>query len=402
MPRGSVLVCLALLILYLPSHALGEESPPVISFFVVGGVDPATNPLTGYFMQDPQFEYTGEPVASYFTLEQKRRLDRLYYPRTRQILLDSYDMLILVDARLGHLPTSKLHDLDYAFREARMPAFTTFGLSWNSDWLPTILYDLVPVSVYENYQHRPYHLVFRRERDPVFTPFVELGMEKVMGGSYHVMATRQGSVVWADMVPMDLPFLVSWRPGGGNPGVIWTLSGAFDAAWWGAGGSWGDRGKNPFAIDFATNLIFYSLDRPLISDIQARREARLLLSSFQIQKLLILSVMDWADGLGANVGSVLRDLSELEISVQDATEVYLVEEYGSTILKMESVGREVERITGDAVRLKNEAMFWIFVSEWLVVTSVGILAGFVVWSLMIRRRLYRAVATTRLVEAGEP
>ena len=138
----------------------------------------------------------------------------------------------MVDARLGHLLARQLHDLDYVFREAKMTAFTTFGLSWNSDWEPTILYDLVPISVYDRYQHRPYHVEFRRDREPMFTPFVELEVEKIMGRSFRVMVTRPGAMIWADMVPPDLPFLVSWRPGGGDPGLVWTLTGASDGEWW--------------------------------------------------------------------------------------------------------------------------------------------------------------------------
>jgi dolichyl-phosphate-mannose--protein O-mannosyl transferase len=53
-------------------------------------------------------------------------------------------------------------------------------------------------------------------------------------------------------------------------------------------------------------------------------------------------------------------------------------------------------ITRDAVKLKDEALFWVYISEWLVVTAAAMVAGVVVWSLMVRRRMYRAVGTTRM------
>jgi hypothetical protein len=366
-----------------------------LSFFVIGGVDPGTNPFTGYFLEDPGFTYSGQPIPSYLSLEEKRRLDRVYFPRTRTDLL-GYDMLVMVDARIGHLSTVRLADLEYALREAGMPAFTTFGLAWESDWVPTVLYGLVPVSTYERYQHRPYRVRFRRERDPVFLPFVDLGVERIVGGSYHVMAPRPGSVTWADMVPLDLPFLVSWRPGGESPGLVWTLTGAFDAAWWGSGGSWGARGRNPYAIDLATNLVFYSVGRETVRDIHGRREARHLISGFQAEKLLVLSMMEWADTFGADVTPLLGSIRGLEERVDLAVGHYLAQEYGAAIDVMDEVYIDVREISVDAVELKDGALVWIFISEWLVVTSVAVISGYIVWSLMVRRRLYREAESTRL------
>jgi len=45
-------------------------------------------------------------------------------------------------------------------------------------------------------------------------------------------------------------------------------------------------------------------------------------------------------------------------------------------------------------------MYWIFVTEWLVVSATGLICGFAVWTLMIKRRLYREVKVTRGGGAG--
>lgn len=49
-----------------------------------------------------------------------------------------------------------------------------------------------------------------------------------------------------------------------------------------------------------------------------------------------------------------------------------------------------------ARREKNIALMWVYVIEWLVTVSTFFIAGFVLWSLMVRRRLYREVAKTSL------
>jgi len=51
------------------------------------------------------------------------------------------------------------------------------------------------------------------------------------------------------------------------------------------------------------------------------------------------------------------------------------------------------------VDLKNAAMRWVFLSEWLVVTGTFCISGISVWSLMVRRKAYRAAATTRVSPA---
>lgn len=48
-----------------------------------------------------------------------------------------------------------------------------------------------------------------------------------------------------------------------------------------------------------------------------------------------------------------------------------------------------------AFRLKDQAMLWIYLIEWSVVTSTFTICGVVVWTLMVRRRYYREIGSTR-------
>ena len=113
---------------------------------------------------------------------------------------------------------------------------------------------------------------------------------------------------------------------------------------------------------------------------------------------MILHVMDWADNFGANILPLTEKLYEVEAEAETAVGYYLEQDYATTIASMEEVTEKISAITREAVDLKDEAMFWVFLSEWLTITSTGVVAGTVVWSLMIRRRVYRAVGTTRLRE----
>jgi hypothetical protein len=332
----------------------------------------------------------------------KRKLDRVYYPRTRDDLIDSYDFMVIHGARIHHFLPKQIHDLDYAFREGGITAFNGLDLAWEYAWQPTILHEVVPVS--EHYSVSPYGtstftVRFHRNREPVFLPFLEFGVEEVQGVWFCEMTVKQGATIWADLVQSvasagrDLPWLVSWKPGGGNPGMQWVISHTFD--WW-----WIEE-NNPFALDMATNMIFYSLDRPMISDIHARREARRLFHNIQMQKSLVLSMIEWASNFGANVIPLWEKLTELEIEVEKATQDYFDQDYDQTITFLDSLSTVVLEITAYAEGIKDEALFWVYVSEWLVVSSVAITSGTVVWTLMIKRRAFRKVEVSRLTPIRE-
>ena len=50
------------------------------------------------------------------------------------------------------------------------------------------------------------------------------------------------------------------------------------------------------------------------------------------------------------------------------------------------------------IQVRDAAAFWIFLTEWCVVTGTSLFAGSFLWIVMIRKRLYREITTTRLIE----
>jgi hypothetical protein len=270
-----------------------------------------------------------------------------------------------------------------------MVAMCGLCLAWDTAWVPTILSDLVPVSEHENFRFQGYTVDLERDRDPVITPFIEYGVEKVVGTQITTMTVKQGAVVWGHMRPQGVPWLVSWRPGGTRAGMQWVVAHIFD--------SWWSEENNPYAMDVATNMVFYSLEMPLIIDIPARREARRLFTNYQGHKSLVLSMMEWADKLGVNTVPLSNSIQEIELEMEGSLDSYFEQDYPATISFLNSLSPRVAEIANEAVRLKDEAMFWIYISEWLIVSSAGIIAGFVLWTLMVRRRMFREVKATRFV-----
>jgi hypothetical protein len=57
---------------------------------------------------------------------------------------------------------------------------------------------------------------------------------------------------------------------------------------------------------------------------------------------------------------------------------------------------EMTALNDAALSAKDSAFFWIYLTEWSVVTATTIISGYILHALMMRRRLYRVVRSTRM------
>lgn len=385
------MLVILLVVLPLIGDSAGAEVPK-ISGMVIGHYGFVWHdPFRILFLRDPIFTYTLYPLPPDLCDDDKRKLDRVYYPRTGELLEETYDIMIFTDARIQHFTSRQFHDLDHAFREAGMASVMVFlgSFLWDWVWEPSILGEVAPISGHENARYDGFRVEFNRQRDPVFLSFLVYGIENVVGNAVAEMQVKQGATVWGTIRPQNQPWMASWKPGGGDPGLQWSLLQFYLDGWW-------DEDNNPYALDVATNVIFHSLELDLISDIPARREARRLFTEFQLQKSAILSMMEWAESFGADTLVLSDRFRELEDEMEDAVADYAGQDYASTISFLEALRKTVSEISEEAVRLKDEALFWVHVVEWLVVTSSLIVSGVLVWSLMVRQSMYREAKTTRL------
>jgi hypothetical protein len=60
---------------------------------------------------------------------------------------------------------------------------------------------------------------------------------------------------------------------------------------------------------------------------------------------------------------------------------------------------DLEEANKAALQLKNETLFWVYITEWLALLGTSMITGALVWGLMIKRRLYKEVETTMLRKA---
>jgi hypothetical protein len=111
---------------------------------------------------------------------------------------------------------------------------------------------------------------------------------------------------------------------------------------------------------------------------------------------MIISLVDFIETFGANSADTLQAVKKVDETRRVADQLYLDQDFDGAL---EEVDRALELMEGAediAEKSKANALLWVYVSEWLIVTATSLICGFVVWSLMVRRRLYREVASTRL------
>jgi hypothetical protein len=114
---------------------------------------------------------------------------------------------------------------------------------------------------------------------------------------------------------------------------------------------------------------------------------------------LMLSLIEFLERLGASDRRVAGIILELEEKLSASKEYYLLGDYAES---EQILGSALEGFV-DAERLakemKDRALAWVYVTEWLAITGTTMICGYVLCAIMVRRRLYRAVRVTRLESA---
>ena len=91
-----------------------------------------------------------------------------------------------------------------------------------------------------------------------------------------------------------------------------------------------------------------------------------------------------------------EEIIPLEKIYTEATAQYLEHSFVESEATIKSGLSKFPTAEEVAKREKNKALLWVFIIEWLVTSSTLFLSVSVLWMLMIRRKLYKAVEATRL------
>lgn len=334
------------------------------------------------------------------------KLIRLYYPRTYQEFRE-YSVLMLAQPTYYLFTTKQdrwikdsivegaggLNDGSVFSQIPGIPEAWASGVAWEAfpNDAPTVAANHVawaPVSYFTLDVDEYYP-------EPVLSAFIPFGIEKVPCSSVsRLVIPVEGSDVLAWQVgnyPNREPFLTSWRYGNGR---AMTLGGQLP------GGILsypsGKTGDSEYAPEILMNIVFWLAGTDLIDDVEVFHRVKNDFSEFRARRAVLLSLSDFIDRLGANTREIQRVVMDLEKIYAEASMSYLEHDF----VEAEGTIRDALSSFADAEetarREKERALLWVYVIEWLVSSSAFFISGFLLWTLMVRRRLYRDVGTTRL------
>jgi hypothetical protein len=184
---------------------------------------------------------------------------------------------------------------------------------------------------------------------------------------------------------------VAWQY---EEGITMTLGDYYGATFWSS--YRGTASDNIYALDILMNMILYGTKREVPTEVEVFHRVRSTFLEFRNRMSMLLSLKGFVERFGANTKQIEDAMGGLEAMAKEASDHYLALDFEACEETMNMAFGQFSDAEEVAMKLKDSALFWVYVIEWLVTTSALLVSSFALWSLMVRRRLYRVVRTTRL------
>ena len=390
--------------------ASGTSAGP-IKILAMGQVDPAYSPLLGLMNSEPAFSGTLVICRSIFveyTESEIHRFIRIYFPRSYDDLIE-YDFFVYDQPILTFFDDTQIEWM-YRAMERDGTGALAFTISQMPEmympWMNSILpkgfpHDQAKIMAAARYNIVPYDIQINDDESlpSVLKPFKRLGIENVKPfGMLRLMFAKEGTTEWARAIHLpyagyqSCPLFVSWEYGE-KKSRIWATANQFHHPFWDEK-DWND-GKERYAVDIFSNIVLYSCRRRLPEDVLMVHRIRGQFSEFKSRMGMLYSLLDFIERFGANTRRLQRDISQLNSMQEEAKSLYLSQDFEGAMAKENEVAEFFSQVEAKAVKLKAQALVWVYLVEYLAVSGTVAMVAFATWSLMVRRRLYRAVKTTR-------
>jgi uncharacterized membrane protein len=401
-----MLVLLLVIIFPRPVRALDDGSIGVLYV----GCMVRSQPFC-YMVSDPLFSIgfviaTLRDWAWMPTTEVHRRI-RLYMPRTYSYLVDNYDVLVLANANRMAL-SSHISKLASGVEDGGMGFLMSGG--WESfggtstsypEWGGTDIERLLPVEeivgiwiqsgrpVIDKPDHELIRSLPWNLGDPHFT--------NPQRWHHNPVKVRAGGEKLATVVSSKGsrdPLMVTWKLV--NEARVFALTSEIHHLSALPSGQPASQVSDPweYAIDFGGNLMIYLDNRPVPQDLALVHAVRSGIFRLSTRRSMLMGLLEFCESFGANTEKISTHISEMDGIIASARPHYLDFEFEEVLARYGEAEIIMDRIEEESIDLKNSTLFYIYLVEWLTVTGTGLICGFLLWTLMVRRSLYRSVQST--------
>ena len=147
--------------------------------------------------------------------------------------------------------------------------------------------------------------------------------------------------------------------------------------------------------DFLIYMVYRSVEKPIPGDVYLVHRLRQEINLYIAETSLMVSLLEFIDGFGADTRKLYDQLRVIDGMEKAAEEHYRHDEYVEVGVLFDQIEAEWIELDQDAMKAKKQALAWVFLIEWFVVTGTALVAGVTLWVLMVGRRAYRDVGITR-------
>ncbi len=415
MPAERSVLLLGLLVFaVLVPHAHGADRIPLI---LIGHVVSTFNPVTTFLDPDPSVRYTIVPTSESYAAplsdEDAKRWVKKYFPRTYESLA-GFDFAMYSIPYMLPFTDRQISWLRESVRNGDSSALTDQGglrldFQYAEFWFTSGMSEIFAndaETVLQTGKVTYTNIGYFIEVNPsvphqVLGPLVPLGIEDIPTlGLFHALP-KEGSVVAAVAkgrfteipgAPVDPPWLMRYEYGRGS---TWTLCDNFVNPFW-CGMYYGDV-EGDLQTDVLMNIIWYSVGWELPEDPLLVHRMRISFRDYLAKRGLEVSLIEFVDRLGANLVPAENTLNRADEAKFEAEEQYLEQDYEAASESLSRAFTLLEEASQISLKQKRRALLWIYTIEWTAVSGTLMICGVAVYTLMVRRRYYRQVETTRLV-----
>jgi hypothetical protein len=377
-----------------------------IDALLTGQLDESRNPLLKWFREEPLVNAHSVPTRpGGLTMEQDIiRFVRIYFPRTSTEVRD-FDFIMLHSPVLTYLGDKQERWMYDAIRMGTgglsAPACFSVSPEIHEPWIASVLNQAFPndassvISTGGPSGGEVFRVIVNREfPEPVLTPFIPLGIESFVGTNAFMILPREGAMTLAWQIgsfPTRIPYMSTWEYENGR---TLTLGDSFGMAFWSS--YFGRASTNPYSLDILMNMVLYLTKREVTTDVLVLHRMRRTFFEFRTKMGLLISLMDFAQKFGANDQRLQRMVADLEGQYSQATNEYFSQDFVASEETMNAALENYAKYEQLVLQLKEQVLFWIFLAEWMIITATLMISSFVLWTIMIRRKLYREVNITKL------
>ncbi len=313
-------------------------------------------------------------------------------------MVQNFDIIGLDDTTYGAFPDQTIQWMTDSCLEDGLGLFMAGGFesfgggAGFPSWDNTVLKTVMPVECTQQYGPDGRNAIDDLEDEFIKSvPWDGFDEHNVFGG-YNIVLLKDGAKQLSTMTRLTLG-------AGRDPGWVWWDIGEgrfFASAPGFRGGSAGRefiRWKH--YPDFVSNMVYFLAGLTPPSDVNLLHTTRATFREIQDLRQTISGLLDFVSKFGADTRKVDQKVAESKEAFQRARQSFVDLDLQASKSSADEVVDILNEAYALAFQARDDALFWIFLTEWLAVTATGLICGFVIWTLMIRKRLYREVRVTR-------